>query len=452
MTTSPSIGAGSAACEPDVRGMPMMGRKRAVGGAGQRLLMIARDFPPVNLSAALRALKFTRCLSEYGWHASVVTAGSGFQRSTDPALLREVPPYCRVYRAFGFDTKTVLSVRNRYLRLLATPDRDASWFPHGLVSGLRACRTERPDVLLSTSPPVTAHCIGWAVKRITKLPWVVELRDPWNLDVPSGPLSRRLDRRLERHIMMTADRVVVTTEGLAADLERRFGNDMGRRIAIVHNGYDEEAFARLSPRPPSGARFRVTHTGQCVPPQRDPVPFLRAVRRCLDRDELPPDTEVLFVGAGHSFNGQLAEELRRLRLESNVRSTVRLSHAQALQAMLDAPVLLALQDRDANRHSIPAKVYEYLRSRACILALAPPESATAALLGGFPGVLHAAPADVEQIAQRLAEAYRRWKEAGGELRFARSVERYSGRRLALDLARLLDELVEARDAEARGAC
>src|SRR5262249_33231057 len=148
--------------------------------------------------------------------------------------LRQLPADCRVYSAFGFDTKTVLSIRNRYPLFLATPDRDISWFPHAVVSCLRVCRTEQPHVLLSTSPPVTAHCIGLAVQRLTKLPWVVELRDPWNLDTPLGPLSRRLDRHLEHRSLMAADRVVVTTAALAEDLTRRFGNAVGRKITVVH--------------------------------------------------------------------------------------------------------------------------------------------------------------------------------------------------------------------------
>lgn len=451
MTAPSSSGTGNTVQHSGAQTAAATNSKRGVGGGGRRLLMIAHDFPPASTSAALRALKFARHLSAHGWYASVVTVGAGYPRSTDPALLRDVPPLCRVHRAFGFDTKAVLSIRNRYLRLLATPDRDASWFPHGVVSCLRACRMEQPDALLSTSPPVTAHCIGLAVRRITKLPWVVELRDPWNLEMPSGPLTRRFDRRLERHILLAADRVVVTTQGLAADLERRLGTEVGRRIAIVPNGYDEEAFARLPRAPAARAPFRITHIGQCTPPERDPVPFMYALRRCLDRGELPSDTEVLFVGAGRSFDGALAEELRRLRLLATVRSTAWRSHAQALQAMLDASVLLVLQNRDQHRHSIPAKAYEYLRSPACILAVAPPESATAALLSSFPGVLHATPSDPEQIAQRLAEAHRTWQAAGGELRFVRSVERYSSQRLAGHLARLLDELSAPRGSARRGA-
>src|SRR5262249_15743717 len=386
MTAPPAIDLSGVARRCAAHELPAGKSEGAAPPGARRLLMIARDFPPVSTSAALRALAFARHLREHGWESSVVCTRFDALGMPDPPLLPQGPPHCHVRRAFGFDTKAVLSINDRYLRLLATPDRDASWFPDGVLSCLRVCRTERPDVLLSTSPPVTAHCIGWVVKRITKLPWIMELRDPWNIDVPSGPLSRRLDRWLERHILLPAHRILGTTEGLAADLEQRFGADLGRKTAVVHNGYDEDAFARLRPAAAARVPFRVVHPGQCTPPARDPLPFLRAVRRSLDRGALPADTEVLFVGAGHSLERQLAEELQRLRLASHVRITGWIAHEHALHALFEAAVLLIVQNRDAHRYSIPAKAYQYLRSPACILALTPAESATAALLSGFPGV------------------------------------------------------------------
>src|ERR1700687_267062 len=352
MTASPSSGVGDPIRRYGVQQTSTMEQPRGID-ARRRLLMIAHDFPPASTSGALRALKFVGHLGDYGWAASVVTVRTAAYGSTDPTLLRDLPVHCHVHRAFGFDTKAVLSIRNRYLRLLATPDRYASWFPHGVASCLRITRTEQPEVLMSTSPPVTAHCIGLAVKRRTKLPWIVELRDAWNLDVPSGLVSGRFDRFLERRVMTTAERIVLTSDGLAADLEKRLGKDVGRRIAVVPNGYDEQAFVRLKP-PAARLPFRIAHTGQCMPPERDPTLVLHAVRRCLDRGELPPDTDVLFVGAGTSCEKEISGELARLRLASNVRSTPRLSHEEALQVMLDTPVLLVLQTRDENRYSISA--------------------------------------------------------------------------------------------------
>jgi len=405
----------------------------------RRVLMIAHDFPPVNRSSALRALKMSRYLNAYGWGVSVITGRIDAGCPTDAALLRDVPPDCRIHQAFGFDTKAALSVRGRYLRVLATPDRHVSWFPHGVMTGVRVCRRDRADVLLSTSPPVTAHCIGWAVSRITRRPWIVELRDPWNLDTPPGALAR-LDGHLERRILTVADRVVVTTAGLAAALGHRFGEAIRHKTRLIPNGYDEDAFARLPEAVPLAGRFHISHTGQCMPPDRDPVPFLRVVRRCLDRGTLPADTEVRFIGAGSAFAVRVGETLRQLRLESHVRITDRLPHAAAVRATLEAPVLLLLQDRNEHRDSIPAKAYEYLRSPACILVLAPPRSATTALMKDFPGVLCAASADSEAIAERLEEAVALWKQAAGSLHFARGVERYSSRRLAAELASLLEDV------------
>jgi glycosyltransferase involved in cell wall biosynthesis len=416
----------------------------------RRVLMIARDFPPANTSAALRALRFTRHLGVYGWCATVLTVRRGIHGYTDRGLLRDVPASCRILGAFGFDTKAVLSIRRRYLQLFATPDRSASWFPHGVVRGLRACRMERPDVVLSTSPPVTAHCIALAVTRRTRLPWVAELRDPWNLDRPAGPFARHFDGRLERQVLGAADRIVVTTEEQAAELSRRLGARIEHKICVIPNGYDEEGFARLPASAADRSRFQITHAGECTPPERDPVPFLRALRHCLDTGELPANTAVLFMGAGASFDAAVGEDLKRLRLDSIVRGTPRCAPVRALQSMLDASLLLLLQTRDAHRNAVPAKAYEYLRSGTCVLAVAPEDSATVALVKRFPGTLHAPPADPTQIARRLAEAYQHWKDAAETGGFTRSTERYSGERLGGRLAQVLDELRTVRTSALAG--
>jgi len=411
------------------------------GPRRRRLLMIARDFPPASTSGSLRALKSVRYLSEYGWDASVVTLRTPFYGADDPGLLGDLPPGCRVHRTAGFDTKAVLAIRGRYLRLLATPDRAISWLPPAIAACVRSCRTEHPDVLLSTSPPVTAQCVGLVVKRVTGLPWIIELRDAWNLDAGLGPLSGRVDGWLERRCVTAADGIVVTTEALAAALTHRFGRQVGAKVVVVANGYDDDEFACLPARSAAaGNRFRIVHIGQCHPPERDPTPMLRALRAALDRETLPADTEVVFVGAGAACGRALAPELRRLRLEAHVRCTERLSHRDAVGAMVDAPVLLLLQDRDEHRHSIPAKAYEYLRSHAAILVVAPPHTATTAALQEFPGVWQAG-VEPASIGRCLVDIHRRWRDGGGQVRFVRGVEHLSRRHLTLGLARVLDAQV-----------
>src|SRR5262249_34955014 len=85
--------------------------------------------------------------------------------------------------------------------------------------------------------------------------------------------------------------------------------------------------------------------------------------------------------------------------------------------------------------AIPSKIYEYMRYDAAILALATPESATAALLRGTSAdVVH--PDDVDGIAAVLRRRLREHDEGWRPLPLA-SPERFS-RRVQAD--RLFDAL------------
>jgi glycosyltransferase involved in cell wall biosynthesis len=403
----------------------------------RRLLMVARDFPHAATSGALRAASFARYLPEHGWTTTVITIRRSFHGFADANLEQALPPDCRIFEAFGFDTKTVFSWRGRYPAILAFPDREASWIAGGIRQALRACRETCVDAILSTSPAVSAHAIALMVGRITGLPWIAELRDPWNLDAPRGAFLRRLDRRLERLVLRAADAVVVVTPGHGADLAREHGSEVGDKVRLLPNGYDEDAMTPLLASAPPATPFTVVHVGSCLPTYRDPFPFLRAVRICLDRNDLPADVSIELVGT--PMDATLTDEVARLGLGAWLRLRGRVSHREALTVIARASLLLMLQTRPEHDRSIPAKAYEYLRTDRTILAIARDGSETEQLMRGYDGVLVAPPGDAEAIARALAQAHRAWRADPGH-RFVRSVAHYSRRRVATDLARLLDEL------------
>jgi O-antigen/teichoic acid export membrane protein/glycosyltransferase involved in cell wall biosynthesis len=402
---------------------------------GRRVLIIGRDFPPAPTSAARRAASFARHLPAAGWKAAVVAISERFHSRSDASEAKRLVD-CEVSRAYGFDSKAVFAVRGRYPSLLAFPDREVSWIFDGVRQALRAHRRARADVLLSTSPPVSAHCIAYVVKRFTGLPWIAELRDPWRLEA-LGPLLRRTGRRLERRLLADADAIVVTTPGMAADLERRCGDGVRGKVRVIPNGFEEEGFATLAAAAPGG--FSIAHVGVCAPPYRDPAGFLGAVRSCIDRGDLPADVPIAFVGAADP-EASLSRDVARFHLQDQVRVTERVSVPEALGVIGRTPLLLLLQTRRDHNLCVPAKAYEYLRSGAAILAITPPDGETAKLLHAFPGVAVVAPDAHEEIAKALAAAYRSWTN-GAARGFVRDVQRYDRRRLAADLAQVLDEVV-----------
>jgi glycosyltransferase involved in cell wall biosynthesis len=406
---------------------------RAVPGS-RRSLLIALHYPPANSPAALRSVKFVKYLTEFGWNTNVVTVRADVYGATDTALLREIPSNSRTYRAFGFDTKAVFSVRGRYPGFLAFPDRWVSWLPSAVLHAVRAIRHERSHVVISTGPPATAHCIGLLAKRMTGIPWVADFRDPW-VNQHSSPMQRRLERR----IAMGADRLVVTTDGLARELRARYGAAVDGKIHVVHNGYDEEDFERLPPDEAS-ARFTIAHLGHIYAQQRDPEPFLEAIRRSLERGNLPADASVLFIGPGElALQSRFSSLVPALRLEGTVQILDSVPHHEALATMVRSSVLLLLQGSEELRVCIPSKAFEYLRSGRIVLVLAPPESETAQLMSRFDGVFMASPNDPADIAEQLAAAFRAW-QSGHNDRAPHNLTRYTRRESARRLADILDDL------------
>ncbi len=416
--------------------VPLQPEKNA--GIRHRLLMIALDFPPVASSGSFRLASFARHLPEHGWTTSVVTARNPFREDTEPVTAASLRADCEVIHAFGFDTKEVLSWSGRYPAFLAFPDRAVSWVADGIRRALRICRSCRIDAIFSSSPVVSAHLIAYAVKKVSGLPWVLELRDPWSPASPYGPLLRRLDARMEYRLLQAADRIVVVTDGMVDVLEQRLDAGDRSKIRLVTNGYDEHVMGNVLEAAKRSPSFNVVHTGSCLPAYRDPAPVLRAVRLGLDRGELPGDTSVDLVGAPH--DATLLDEIATLRLHSHVKVIPRTNHREALAATARAAVLLVLQTRAHHDRSIPTKVYEYLRTDRAILGVVRDNSDAANALQGFEGVTLASPTDVDAIADALGSLYRAWADGKAD-GFSRDVTRYSRGRLTADLAMLLDEVI-----------
>ena len=420
-----------------------------------RALLITFHYPPSNTSSGgLRPLKFGKYLPEFGWSSSVLTVPMHCYDSVDLGMLEQIPPGVRVHRARCYDVKKALAIRGRYPGFLAVPDRYLSWLPFAVRRGMRIIREEGVRTLYSTSPIPTSHLIAVALKRLTGLPWVADFRDPWVETEGSevyGPVRQTVELWLERLVVGYADRVLTTTRELGDYLRQRYGNGAGAKIEAIYNGYDEDDFAGAGHGAHDSSRFSVVHAGLLDPSYRNPIPFLHAVRRCIDDSDLPADVVVRLIGAADSScRPDVEAAVRRLRLDDVVQISGRVPYREALDALSGAGALLLLQGGDDTRALIPAKAYEYLRSGRLVLALAPAESATIGLVSDFPGTFTAEIDDVDRIARALTATYGAWAQQQRTYDRSSGLRQYSRRAGARQLAAALDALVPGNtDATAR---
>jgi glycosyltransferase involved in cell wall biosynthesis len=356
----------------------------------KRVLMIAFHYPPCGTSSGLqRTLAFTRYLPSYGWEPALVTASPRAYETVSDAQLSSIPADMPMSRALALDAMRHLSIGGHYPSFLALPDRYSSWRYAGVLSALRLVRRFKPDVIWSTYPIATAHAIASVVARRTGIPWIADMRDPMvEYDEVSGrhfPPDQRIRAarlRIEEDVVRHAH-VVFCTHGAKDICLRRYAQRHSVRCSVIENGYDEAAFAECDGRRSSQSRrasdgFRLLHSGTVYPgTDRGPEALLEALRQLENSQSLPQGFRLVMRAPGHEK--YLRELIERANVSHLVELAPPLAYQSALAEMFDSDALLVLQGRTSNP-AIPAKVYEYLRTRKPLLALVHPAGDTARLL------------------------------------------------------------------------
>ena len=411
-----------------------------------RVLMVAFHFPPQRGSSGIqRTLKFAQYLPEAGWQPLVLSAHPRAYDATSADQLPEIAPGTVVRRAFALNTGRHLSLRGRYLGLMALPDRWCSWLLGAVPAGLAMVRRYRPRVIWSTYPIATAHLIGYALRRLTGLPWIADMRDPmFDADYPAPGPVRRAHQWVERLTVTHSSMVVCTTPGAVAVYRDRYPAIPKARFRLIENAYDEENFSAAEAALASAAAaprdgpLVLLHSGVVYPSERDPSALFEAVASLLASGAIGPDSvRIVLRASGH--DEWIAALIARHAIGAVVSLAPPLPYAEALREMLGADGLLILQASNCNQQ-IPAKLYEYLRARRPILGLTDPAGDTAQALRQA-GIDTVAPLDASAaIAPALLDFIARLRAGTAPLASDTIIASHSRQARARALGLLLDEL------------
>lgn len=412
----------------------------------KRVLMVAFHFPPQHGSSGIqRTLKFSQYLPASGWEPLVLSAHQRAYESTSAAQLHEIAPSTVVTRAFALNTARHLSLRGRYLGLMALPDRWCTWLLGAVPAGLGMLRRYRPQVIWSTYPIATAHLIGYALRRLTGLPWLADMRDPmFDADFPAPGPVRRAHQWLERLTVAHSSMVVCTTPGAVAVYKQRYPAIPAARFRLVENAYDEENFSAaeaslaLAGIAPRRGPLVLLHSGAVYPSERDPTALFEAVAHLLSSGTIGPDTlRIVLRATGH--DQQIAALIEQYAIGAVVSLAPPLGYAEALREMLSADGLLILQASNCNQQ-IPAKLYEYLRARRPILGLTDLAGDTAQALR-HAGIDTVAPLDAKAaIVQALQDFLDKVRAGTAPIASDMLIAAHSRQARSRALALLLDEL------------
>ncbi|MCG5524339.1 glycosyltransferase [Ectothiorhodospira haloalkaliphila] len=347
--------------------------------------MIAYHYPPAHVSSGVqRTLKFSRYLLNHGWHPAVLTVWNAAHPTVSPSQLGEIPDEITVKRSWCLDSARHLSIQGRHFRALGIPDRWATWILPGVLNGFHLIKSRRAKVIWSTYPIASAHMIGFALHKLTGLPWVADMRDPMtDVGYPASQIQRQTFLWVEKHISKSASRVIFTTEGARKDMCERYPGLPESRTTVIPNGYDELNFAEVEAQLPLGDReprnrLTLLHSGVIYPHERDPSALFHALAKMQAEGHVSQGSfELILRGTAHdSHVSGLANEYG---IDDLVSIRPNIPYCDALREMLAVDALVVMQAETCNAQ-IPAKVYEYLRAQKPVVGLCSHHSDTGKLL------------------------------------------------------------------------
>jgi len=147
-----------------------------------------------------RMAKFVKYLPQFGWKPYVVTVKDIVYFAKDESLLADVrdaditrtgsldPQRLLARFAFGKPQSAVARkasgskvwrTTNRLLQWVFVPDAKVLWLPFALYRAWKRLRSENIDCVLTSAPPHASQLLGFALKKMTKIPWVADFRDGW---------------------------------------------------------------------------------------------------------------------------------------------------------------------------------------------------------------------------------------------------------------------------------
>ena len=451
--------------------------------ATKRMLLVFFYFAPSAEVGVLRWMSLARFGAERGWAVDVVTLHPTFMGTLDSSRLAQLPSGVRLFGFSGEEPLWFRGLVGAWRRLNGTSGApvgtrmgghldgsdlgreltaaDAPVWRRAVRShvhfklgdalvrratrlGTALARVAKYDVVVSSGPPNAAHGAARNIAAGAGVPFVMDMRDPWSEDeaMPEELRSaawQRLARAHEERCVTAAAAVVVTSEAHEALQVKKYPF-LKTRIRTVRNGADVDQI----PRSRLGNRFVVAFAGM-IYLGRDPrVLFRAAARVARETGATPQEFGVEFMGDDACNGVPLTTIARESGLGEHFTSHGFRPRREALELLARAAVLVSLPLRTTM--TLPAKLFEYMRFDAWLLALAEDGSATSALLRGT-GADVVAPDDEHRIAEVLRARFdefragRRPVALNHDGRFDRSIQ--SGRMYAL-----LEEVAAARRDEA----
>lgn len=431
----------------------------------QRVFIYARLFPPLGGGGVQRPLKLAKYLGRLGYRVIVLTSGFIDRGSMDYSLLddisgfeviriqnkKRIPEFLgqqekdeilSIYRSIVDDESWWDSVSHNAYGICVIPDPDIIWMKECLDFAANNMDLSGDDIVITTASPFSSFILGYELKRLYDVKWVMDFRDPWcendafwNLYYSRKNKTRWLEEKLEEMLVKSADAIVVISEASFEDFKKYRINC---RMYAIPNGYDEEDFNDLH-----GERrndvFTIVYNGSTMA-HRDPVKILDIINELISVGDIP-SSKIRFV-----LNGDLLKDFKTKLLKNDKYSVTQINgylpHLDSLKLAYDANMLVIFGDYGETAYiTYTGKLFEYLRTGVPILSFSSSYGVQYDLLRKCDAGITVDYSDKERIKEFIKELFFEWNN-GESCRShnIKNIEEFSRESIAIKFSNIFKDI------------
>jgi glycosyltransferase involved in cell wall biosynthesis len=391
-------------------------------------------------------------LPKFGWQPYVL--GGGLKRDSNPYIFK-----ARYFDPFQFgqrhreSMKKYLGINKRTLNIenqiakhnspksfwplseVRMPDKYMFWIWPAVKLGKKLLRSEKFDIIYSSSGPASSAIVASILQSHAQLPWVAEFRDLWSdnhVDRRKAFISK-IDSYLEYKCLENCSALVTVSDLLKRDLLDRHR----KTTYVIYNGYDEDDYPPMAD---LTRKLTLTYTGRIYAGKRDPTVLFKAIATSHKTKKINPDIlQVQFYGSGQEIIKALT---KKYGVEHYVYLGGVVSYKESLLRQCESWILLLLEwDNPLAKGVLTGKLFEYLGAKRPILSIGYKEGSLGKLLTETrTGVVLNDPKDIEHFLLSCIEKYSEQDWSIGFVPNEEAIAMYSRRNAAEKLSKVFSSL------------
>lgn len=425
----------------------------------KNIVMISFVFPPFNYSGTERPFQFARYLSHFGFNTNIISQKNFINYNcveNDFKSLEQLDHQTKLFRPrtlksiflentfFDWIDNLMYKITTKkkiVTRLLQMPGqlifRDKEWEFQVFCLMLYLKLTKRIKIIYATGPNWRNLIIGYKVSKLLRIPFVVDMRDPWTYGVlwnPQNTKEANNEIKTEQAVLKHASKVIFTSPLTEKIMISKYPFLKNKTITIT-NGFDVNItdIKKIN----NTDRFVISYTGRLSIGIRDPFVFLEGFSMACENENFRNDVLMQFVGYIDDFKNEIITHNKYNNII--IKSVV--SRVESINIMLNSDVLLLIQTiKGEGNDVISGKLYEYLNVKKPILAVVPHDGGDAWLLEETKSGIITGIEDANLIKESLLKLWHEWKNGILENNNQMRLENFSRLNLTKRLADIFNEI------------